>query len=124
MQTVTEFVVPGCQGGKRAGRHSRSASHPMMHQARECATFPIAATIVGSTVQSANMQAHTLRIALAHLAPTPGDLAHNRQLVETAITTAARVGTHWIVTPELIIPGYTLPTGSAQNGSCLSRIPG
>lgn len=63
--------------------------------------------ILASTVQSENMQAHTLRIALAHLAPIPGDLAHNRQLVETAITTAARVGAHWIVTPELIIPGYT-----------------
>jgi predicted amidohydrolase len=53
------------------------------------------------------MKAHTLRFALAHLAPIPGDLAHNRRLVETAITTAARVGAHWIVTPELIIPGYT-----------------
>ena len=53
------------------------------------------------------MQAHTLRIALAHLAPIPGDLAHNRQLVERAVTTAARVGAGWIVTPELIIPGYT-----------------
>jgi predicted amidohydrolase len=53
------------------------------------------------------MKAHTLRFALAHLAPIPGDLAHNRRLVETAITTAARVGADWIVTPELIIPGYT-----------------
>ena len=53
------------------------------------------------------MNAPALRVALAHLAPIPGDLAHNRQLVETAITTAARVGAHWIVTPELIIPGYT-----------------
>ena len=53
------------------------------------------------------MKADILRVALAHLAPIPGELAHNRQLVETAITTAARAGAHWIVTPELIIPGYT-----------------
>jgi 5-aminopentanamidase len=78
-----------------------------MHQARECARFLIVGTILISTTPSANMKAHTLRFALAHLAPIPGDLAHNRQLVETAITTAARVGAHWIVTPELIIPGYT-----------------
>jgi 5-aminopentanamidase len=54
-----------------------------------------------------SMDASTLRIALAHLAPIPGDLASNRQLVERAVTTAARAGAHWIVTPELIIPGYT-----------------
>jgi 5-aminopentanamidase len=53
------------------------------------------------------MKAPTLRIALAHLAPIPADLTYNRQLVERAITTAARVGAAWIVTPELIIPGYT-----------------
>lgn len=53
------------------------------------------------------MKTPTLRVALAHLAPIPGDLTHNRQLVETAIIIAARTGAHWIVTPELIIPGYT-----------------
>lgn len=53
------------------------------------------------------MPSHTLRIALAHLAPIPADLTHNRQLVEKAITFAGRAGAHWIVTPELIIPGYT-----------------
>ena len=53
------------------------------------------------------MNTSTFRIALAHLAPIPGDLAHNRQLVESAVTTAARVGANWIVTPELIISGYT-----------------
>lgn len=53
------------------------------------------------------MHSHTLRIALAHLAPIPADLIHNRQLVEKAITFAGRAGAHWIVTPELIIPGYT-----------------
>lgn len=49
---------------------------------------------------------HTLRIALLHLAPRPGDLTHNRWLVETAVTTAAGLGAVWIITPELVICGY------------------
>ena len=49
----------------------------------------------------------TLRIALLHLAPIPGDLAHNRQLVETAIRTAAGLDAAWIITPELCICGYS-----------------
>lgn len=53
------------------------------------------------------MQTQTLRIALLHLAPIPGDLARNRRLVETAITAAARLGATWIITPELIVTGYT-----------------
>ncbi len=53
------------------------------------------------------MPARTLRIAFLHLAPIPGDLARNRQLVETAVTSAARIGATWIITPELIITGYT-----------------
>jgi len=53
------------------------------------------------------MPARTLRIALLHLAPTPGDLARNRQLVEKAVTAAARLGATWIITPELIVTGYT-----------------
>ena len=53
------------------------------------------------------MSVHTLRIALLHLAPIPGDLTRNRRLVETAVTTAARLGVTWIITPELIVTGYT-----------------
>ena len=49
---------------------------------------------------------NTLRIALLHLAPIPGDLAYNRRLVETAVTTAAGLGAAWILTPELCICGY------------------
>ncbi len=49
----------------------------------------------------------TLRIAFLHLAPLPGDRAHNRRLVETAATTAAGLGATWIITPELSITGYT-----------------
>ena len=49
----------------------------------------------------------TLRIALLHLAPIPGDLAHNRRLVETAIRTAAGLDAAWVITPELCICGYS-----------------
>jgi predicted amidohydrolase len=48
-----------------------------------------------------------LRIALLHLAPVPGDLTLNRQLIERAITTAARAGASWMITPELCVCGYT-----------------
>jgi predicted amidohydrolase len=49
-----------------------------------------------------------LRIALLHLAPVPGDLTHNRRLIEQAITTAAQSGASWIITPELCMCGYTV----------------
>ena len=53
------------------------------------------------------MPTGTLRIALLHLAPVPGDLTGNRRLVEKAVTAAARLGATWIITPELILTGYT-----------------
>ena len=53
------------------------------------------------------MPAHILRIALLHLAPTPGNLTQNRRLVETAVTAAAGLDATWIITPELIVTGYT-----------------
>ena len=53
------------------------------------------------------MSAHTLRIALLHLAPIPGDITKNRRLVEKAVNAAARLGATWIITPELIVAGYT-----------------
>ncbi len=49
----------------------------------------------------------TLRIALLHLAPVPGALAHNRHLITTAICKAAGLGAGWIITPELAVSGYT-----------------
>jgi len=53
------------------------------------------------------MPTGTLRIALLHLAPVPGDLTGNRRLVEKAVIAAARLGATWIITPELILTGYT-----------------
>ena len=50
---------------------------------------------------------NALRVAFLHLAPVPGDLDHNRRLVEAGVVTAAHAGARWIITPELCIPGYT-----------------
>lgn len=49
----------------------------------------------------------TVRIALLHLAPVPGDLTQNRRLIEKAITIAARSGVSWVITPECCVCGYT-----------------
>jgi len=50
---------------------------------------------------------HILRIAFLHLAPIPGDVAGNRNLVIRGIETAASLGVQWIITPELCVCGYT-----------------
>lgn len=69
-------------------------------------TFGMAAASLLTASRSAAMPRHTLRVALLHLAPRPGDLAYNRRLVEAAVTTAAGLGASWILTPELCITGY------------------
>lgn len=48
-----------------------------------------------------------MRIAFLHLAPLPGDVAGNRELIETAVTTAAEAGATWVLTPELAVCGYS-----------------
>jgi predicted amidohydrolase len=67
----------------------------------------LAAGVLTSTSPRAIMSAPSLRIALLHLAPIPGDLAHNRRLIETDLATAAGLGAAWIITPELCICGYS-----------------
>jgi 5-aminopentanamidase len=52
------------------------------------------------------MAAAPTRIAFLHLAPTPGALEQNRQLVETALAAAADAGAEWVITPELVTTGY------------------
>ena len=47
-----------------------------------------------------------IRISLLHVAPILGDVEHNRRMVESAVRTAAELGSDWAVTPELCIPGY------------------
>ena len=53
------------------------------------------------------MTGSTLRIAFLHVAPIPGALVHNRRLVFTATMKAADLGAHWIITPELVVSGYS-----------------
>jgi NAD+ synthase len=47
-----------------------------------------------------------LRIALAQLNPTVGDVTGNMRLVEAAVATAREGGAHLVVCPELIVSGY------------------
>ena len=47
-----------------------------------------------------------LRVALLHLAPTVGAVAHNRALAERGLARAAALGARWVITPELFITGY------------------
>jgi predicted amidohydrolase len=53
------------------------------------------------------MSSRPLRVALLHLAPKPGALAHNRRLIERGIAAAADRGAAWVLTPELGVCGYT-----------------
>lgn len=63
--------------------------------------------LLGARLPAEPIPRSILRIACLHLAPVPGDLAHNRRLVETAVVRAADQGATWIVTPELCLTGYT-----------------
>jgi len=53
------------------------------------------------------MLAHPLRIAFLHLAPTLGDISGNRCLIEKAIVSAAERGASCVLTPELVVCGYS-----------------
>jgi predicted amidohydrolase len=62
--------------------------------------------MIAPTSPHERVSTRCLRLAILHLAAVPGDLVHNRQLVETAVTKAAELGADWIVTPELCVCGY------------------
>ena len=47
-----------------------------------------------------------LRVSFLHIEPEVGNIHHNRKLIELGIQVAANQGSHWVVTPELCIPGY------------------
>lgn len=66
-----------------------------------------ASAVLASRAPAEPAPGQTLRIACLHLAPVPGDVEHNRRLVETAIHRAAEQGATWIITPELCVTGYT-----------------
>ena len=69
-------------------------------------TMGVATAILTPSLVEALMPTSVLRVAFLHIAPRPGDLIYNRQLVERAVTTAAGLGAVWIITPELCICGY------------------
>ena len=48
----------------------------------------------------------SLKIALLHLAPELGALDENRALIESGTRTAARFGADWVLSGELVVPGY------------------
>ena len=48
----------------------------------------------------------TLRIGLLHLAPELGALNANRALIESGTGIAAGLGADWVVSGELVVPGY------------------
>ena len=45
-------------------------------------------------------------VALLHLAPRPGDIEHNKRMVEAAVRRASAEGARFVVTPELVVSGY------------------
>ena len=47
-----------------------------------------------------------LRVALAQVNPTVGDLAGNRALIATSITSAQKSGANIVVFPEMVVTGY------------------
>jgi predicted amidohydrolase len=48
----------------------------------------------------------TLRISYLHIAPELGNIEGNRGLIERGTELAASLGSDWVITPELCIPGY------------------
>ncbi len=45
-------------------------------------------------------------LALLHLAPRPGEVEHNKRMVEGAVRRASAMGAQAVVSPELTISGY------------------
>jgi predicted amidohydrolase len=45
-------------------------------------------------------------VALLHLASRPGDIVHNKRLVDSAVRRAASLGAAFVVSPELAVSGY------------------
>ena len=48
----------------------------------------------------------SLKIALLHLAPELGAIARNRRLIERGTRAAAALGADWVISGELVVPGY------------------
>jgi predicted amidohydrolase len=48
----------------------------------------------------------SLKVALLHLAPELGAVDANRALIESGTRVAAELGADWVVSGELVVPGY------------------
>jgi 5-aminopentanamidase len=48
----------------------------------------------------------SLKVALLHLAPELGALDSNRALIEAGTFAAAELGADWVISGELVVPGY------------------
>jgi hypothetical protein len=48
----------------------------------------------------------SLTVAFLHLAPKLGALDRNRSLIEYGTRVAADSGAHWVLSGELVVPGY------------------
>jgi N-carbamoylputrescine amidase len=48
----------------------------------------------------------SLKVALLHLAPELGALDSNRALIESGTLVAAELGADWVISGELVVPGY------------------
>jgi omega-amidase len=48
----------------------------------------------------------SLKVALLHLAPELGAVDRNRALIESGTGVAAELGADWVVSGELVVPGY------------------
>ncbi len=59
-------------------------------------------------MKSAGTATHRLRIALAQINPTVGDLAGNSTEVLRAVSAASQSGAHLIVFPEMFLTGYPI----------------
>lgn len=53
------------------------------------------------------MPQEILRIALLHLAPAPAEIDRNRRLIDQAVEEAGDAGASWVLTPELVVCGYS-----------------
>jgi predicted amidohydrolase len=48
----------------------------------------------------------SLKVALLHLAPELGAVDRNRALIESGTRVAAELGADWVISGELVVPGY------------------
>src|SRR5262245_41155650 len=90
-------------GGSRCHTHSR----PGPHSSAVVASFAfgsLRAPLRGACTREA--AGGLLKLALAQLNPTVGDLAGNRRLIEEAAERAKRAGAELVVLPELALTGY------------------